>query len=269
MSAYPSKIKMSKCYYCKEEMKDENLAKHCKLKHNAAKRVLGEESVSGYFATSAKKPRENENPSSAGSSQGEMLLLSGGRKTPEDSLLTRPETPPPVEHFIDEKDTDEENEHLKDLVKTVKNIDMNSQTSLKEILLLRESVEALENKLKKKIPEYAKPDDVIPEDTRINELNGCATMDDVLETFEELVYEEQTNIVLCELCYVEKEGEGARKPGQFYLGDHDEDMENEDLEKKQRKTFQNFKKSIKRHFETALHVENWKEWHEKNNLKTS
>ena len=56
-------------------MKDENLAKHCKLKHNAAKRVLGEESVSGYFATSAKKPRENENPSSAGSSQGEMLLL--------------------------------------------------------------------------------------------------------------------------------------------------------------------------------------------------
>ena len=83
-------------------------------------------------------------------------------------------------------------------------------------------------------------------------------MDDVLETFEELVYEEQTNIVLCELCYVEKEGEGARKPGQFYLGDHDEDMENEDLEKKQRKTFQNIKKSIKRHFETALHVENWK-----------
>ena len=54
MSAYPSKIKMSKCYYCKEEMKDENLAKHCKLKHNAAKCVLGEESVSGYFATSAK-----------------------------------------------------------------------------------------------------------------------------------------------------------------------------------------------------------------------
>ena len=262
---------MSKCYYCKEEMKDENLAKHCKLKHNAAKRVLGEESVSGYFATSAKKPRENENTSSAGSSQGEMLLLSAGRKTPEDSLLTRPETPPPVEHFIDEKDTTEENEHLKDLVKTVKNIDMNSQTSLKEILLLRESVEALENKLKKKIPEYAKPDDVIPEDTRINELNGCATMDDVLETFEELVYEEQTNIVLCELCYVEKEGEGegARKPGQFYLGDHDEDMENEDLEKKQRKTFQNFKKSIKRHFETGLHVENWKEWHEKNNLKNS
>ena len=90
MSAYQSKTKMSKCYYCEEEMKDENLKKHCLTKHSAAKRVLGEQSVFGHFVTNAKRSKITD-PSTS-STPDELLLLSGGRKTP-DNLFTRPETP--------------------------------------------------------------------------------------------------------------------------------------------------------------------------------
>ena len=43
--SYLSKTKLSKCYYCNEEMKDENLKVHCLTKHNAAKHVAVEVSV--------------------------------------------------------------------------------------------------------------------------------------------------------------------------------------------------------------------------------
>ena len=42
---------MSKCYYCNEVMKDENLKAHCRNVHNAAKRIAGERSVEYWFGT--------------------------------------------------------------------------------------------------------------------------------------------------------------------------------------------------------------------------
>ena len=80
---------MSEGYYCEEIMKDESLKKHCEVKHNAAKCIAGEVSVSGFFASSAKKSK----PSESSSTSIELLLQSGGRKTPEDNILSRPETP--------------------------------------------------------------------------------------------------------------------------------------------------------------------------------
>ena len=65
MSSFDSKIKKVKCYYCKEEMKDENLKVHCLTKHNAAKRVAGAVSVSGYFASASKKLKISDAPSSS------------------------------------------------------------------------------------------------------------------------------------------------------------------------------------------------------------
>ena len=53
--SYLSKTKLSKCFYCNEEMKDENLKVHCLTKHNAAKRVAGEVSVVGFFESSTKR----------------------------------------------------------------------------------------------------------------------------------------------------------------------------------------------------------------------
>ena len=44
---------MSKCYYCNEVMKDENLKAHCRNVHNAAKRIAGERSVENWFGTPA------------------------------------------------------------------------------------------------------------------------------------------------------------------------------------------------------------------------
>ena len=70
-----SKLKMSQCYYCGEVMKDENLKKHCQLKHNAAKRIAGEASVSGFFAPSAKKSKTTAVTSDSTST--ELLSVSG------------------------------------------------------------------------------------------------------------------------------------------------------------------------------------------------
>ena len=114
---------MSKCYYCEEEMKDENVKKHCLTKHSAAKRVFGEQSVFGHFATSAKRSKMTD-PSTS-STPDELLLLSGGRKTP-DNLFSRPETPDERDPATDVFDVDYEIkdvEELKELIKTVKKID--------------------------------------------------------------------------------------------------------------------------------------------------
>ena len=70
--SFTSKLKMSQCYYCGEVMKDENLKKHCKLKHNVAK---CEASVSGFFASSAKKSKTTAVTSDSTST--ELLLTSG------------------------------------------------------------------------------------------------------------------------------------------------------------------------------------------------
>ena len=172
---------MVKCYYCKLEMLEENLGAHCNLKHKAAKRIAGEASVSGYFATVTKKSKHEE--SSSSSTPAEMLLASGGRKTPEDIILTRPETP--VEDVIEDEGDKEylDSEALKKLLQTLKNIDLKSDDSLNEIKLLRDNINSLSSKLEMKIPEFAKPDDVQPIDDRIVNLRDCKTIGYILETF--------------------------------------------------------------------------------------
>ena len=94
-------------------------------KHSAAKRVFGEQSVFGHFATSAKRSKMTDPTTS--STPDELLLLSGGRKTP-DNLFSRPETPderdPATDVFEDDDEhTDVEDGQLKELIKTVKKID--------------------------------------------------------------------------------------------------------------------------------------------------
>ena len=51
--SFTSKIKKSKCYYCNEVMRDENLKEHCKNVHNASKRIAGERSVENWIRTPA------------------------------------------------------------------------------------------------------------------------------------------------------------------------------------------------------------------------
>ena len=199
--SYPSQTRMSKCYYCKEEMKDENLKLHCEKKHNAVKRVAGQTSLLSHFAVSAKKfkPGSSSLPPS-----DELLLLSGGRETPELNLFSRPETP--LENLDDNEERDDT---FKELIRIVKNIYVNSGQSLQEIKMLKENVTSLESKMKKNIPEFAKPDDVIPTDERIVELRKCDSVQDIIETFSELVFEIETVSILCELCFVKKEEQAS------------------------------------------------------------
>ena len=48
-------------------------------------------------------------------------------------------------------------------------------------------------KLQKKISEFAKPDDADPSDERILELRDCRTVEEIIETFDELALEEETD----------------------------------------------------------------------------
>ena len=98
------------------------------------------------------------------------------------------------------------------------------------------------------MPEFAKPDDVIPYDERTNSLYECKTVQDIIETFDELVFEEESESLLCELCFVEKESHGPIAPGQFKIDTEEEDIEDEETKPRTRK-FINLRKFIKRHFE--------------------
>jgi hypothetical protein len=82
--SFPSKTRMAKCYYCNEEMKDENLKAHCEKKHGAAKRGAGQTTLLSHFAKKSKQDSFHSD---------ELLLSSSRRHTPESSLFSRPETP--------------------------------------------------------------------------------------------------------------------------------------------------------------------------------
>ena len=115
--------------------------------------------------------------------------------------------------------------------------------------------------MKKNIPEFAKPDDLIPTDDRIIDLRKCDDIHSILEAFHELVYEKETESILCELCFVKKEGKGSLNPGQFIIDfDEESDTVDDEDKKKKRQSFYNLKRSIKRHFETETHLGNWKAW---------
>ena len=271
--SFQSKTKMSKCYYCGEVMKDENLKSHCKNTHGAAKRVAGERSVENFFTPPPSKVSKTFVESSS-STSGECLLASGGRQTPEDLLLTGPHTSEDIEDEPREsleKDTANEDineeptkiledDTVNELVKLVKDIAVKSGDSYTEIQHLRESITTLVSKLEKKIPEFAKPDDASPYDERIKLLQDCKTVDDITESFDELVVEEETDMILCELCFVENESAGARTPGQFKFKTVDETM---DEGSKQSRPFINLKAAIKKHFKTTLHTNNWEAWKQK------
>ena len=262
MSSYPSKTRKVKCFYCNQEMLEENLKPHCELKHRAPKRVAGQQDILSLFAGSAKKAKTISVPKAS----SELLLQtggSGGRETPDYNILSRPETP--TENPEDQIEQPKDNDKINELVGIVKNIDMNSENTLHEVKLLKDSIKTLESSLKKKVPEFAKPDDVAPSDSRIAELTKCKTVEDILETFPELVFEEDTNKILCELCFIDKEAEGSRIPGQFDVNIEEEDLDNsKEGEDKRKQVFYNLKKSLKRHFENTLHTENWEAWNKKN-----
>ena len=84
--SFPGRTRISKCFYCNEDMNDENLKKHCEIKHGKPKRVAGQSNLFSHFAPSAKRAKEDTTPSSS----DEMLLSSERRKTPEMNIFSRP-----------------------------------------------------------------------------------------------------------------------------------------------------------------------------------
>ena len=169
-------------------MLEENLSEHCRKKHNAAKRIVGETSVSDMFSPAAKKAKASDSGSS--SAQAELLLATGGRKTPEDNILVRPETPVEyIDPFLaDYTDT----ERLNDLINVVKGIHITSEESKQTLKELKDAINSLAAKMQMKVPEFAKPDDVSPFDERIINLRDCSTNEQIVEVFDELVYEEDS-----------------------------------------------------------------------------
>ena len=62
-------------------------------------------------------------------------------------------------------------------------------------------------------------------------------LEDITDAFNELVVEEETGVLLCELCFAEKESLGNKTPGQFKF-DTDETGNND---AKQSRSFLNLK----------------------------
>ena len=124
-------------------MLEENLSKHCRNKHNAAKRIAGEQSASDMFGGSVKKAKKDD------ADTEKLLATTGGRQTPDDLLLVGPDTPddilvvkpgetptPDVPHRdIFEADYSD-SERLADLINVVKGIHINSEESKQSILIL-------------------------------------------------------------------------------------------------------------------------------------
>ena len=158
-----------------------------------------------------------------------------------------------------EAKVEEDSGEMKNLIEAVEKANLNSENSLKEIKILQDNVNSLALKLQKKIPEFAKPDDVDPSDERILELRDCRTVEEIIETFDELVLEEETGTLLCEICYVEKESQGSKYPGKFDAV-MEEELGEEEENKKQNRKFISLKNSLKRHFETDIHIKNWNIW---------
>ena len=67
--------------------------------------------------------------------------------------------------------------------------------------------------------------------------------------------------MLCELCFVEKESLGNKTPGQFKFTTDETESNYSNLN--QTRSFLNLKGSIRKHFKTVLHTNNWKAWKEK------
>ena len=141
-------------------MRDENLKAHCKNVHNASKRIAGEVSVENWFGTPASAKVSKISKMSSSSTSGEFLLTTGGRKTPEDLILTEPPeekenkeiideakvekgidlSPPPQHDEMEEAELDD-NDTLKELVRIVKDISVQSGDSNHEIKRVKESIQ--------------------------------------------------------------------------------------------------------------------------------
>ena len=80
----------------------------------------------------------------------------------------------------------------------------------------------------------------------VKNTHGSASLMILLKHLLNLVVEEETGLILCELCFAEKESQGYKNPGQFKmdLGG----VETEGDISKQSRNFINLKKSIKKAF---------------------
>ena len=79
----------------------------------------------------------------------------------------------------------------------------------------------------KSVPHIAEPSDVEPKDDRIENLVLCKSLEDILKNFTELTYNEDEQLVKCDLCCF-KSRMGGNVPGLFkYEGDPDTDMGNQ------------------------------------------
>ena len=105
--------------------------------------MAGEVSVTGFFGPASKKPRV---PDASSSTTDEMLLMSGGRQTPEDNLFSRPQTPMEglEEPGVEVKEGSDE---FRALAEIMEKVNLNSENSLKEMKTLQDSFKSLEVKL--------------------------------------------------------------------------------------------------------------------------
>ena len=113
------------------------------------------------------------------------------------------------------------------------------------------------------IPRIACPDDVEPEDDRLQDLRKCSTVDDILELLPEMAIEEEEDsdgcqFMYCQLCYSNNAtAKGAPIQGRFAIPANAMQL---DERGNQTRDLRNLKVSVKRHIKSASHTDQWNLW---------
>ena len=257
---FKSKTATTNCGYCQLKIKVENLEKHCKIIHKKPKLASGQVTLDSMI----KKPKVVDQDDN--SSEDEDILDSGDeeKKEEEYNVETNNNNPLAEEGYmdntesekIDSDNTSKENTQFfgsSEMASVPAKIEELSKT----INAIKESVDKIQaNTLQPVITVPAAltaAANILPSHDHIASLTLCKTLEDILKHFTELSYNEEEQLVKCDVC-CSNTRKGGSVPGIFkYEKPPSSDKDT------QRKKFKNLKAHLKAHFENKTHNDNIEE----------
>lgn len=256
--SYPSKTKMSVCYYCSMTVKDEYLTRHCKEQHGKPRRVKGQQTLS--FTPKISEPvRKKNKPDDAHNDENDKS------DEPNENAVNFDPTVQLIHSTRDADVTDSRscgNEHQEsrlvvgDVCLAVAENGKKLDTVIDEIrkLNLGRPVNVSENSMSKEETLLSVGNEVD------SKLSVCKTVEDICNSFDEITYVPEEKVLSCIRCVIHPSQGGAHVPGRFsYDLLHDETYRSTNVTTQE---FRNLKKSIKRHIGNEIHTDAVREWEE-------
>ena len=255
----PSKVKISRCGYCNDEMLDQNLAKHCRDQHNSSKFAKGDTHITSYFGEISESQKRKHSTSSVESQNAENLSSEFDSinepyvsELESSAQFSKTTTHAVSEHHSALSSCDEKLDEILTLVKDIQITVKNPQAE------------------KSVLPPIAKPSDIVLTDERMIHIQTARSLNKIIDNFTELRLNEQSDsqYVVCTLCCSDNTFEAAQSNGSLNQTNgvisiptaaQLDFLESENLTK----TFANLKKTIKQHLLNKTHKANLNAWKER------